>query len=882
MIGNTLSHYKIISKLGQGGMGEVYLAEDSRLDRKVALKILPQHLSDRAELRERFEREARAVSSLNHPHICTLYDIGEQDGIHYLVMEHLVGETLEARLAKGPLPLEQTLEYAIQIADALDKAHRQGVLHRDLKPGNIMLVKSGAKLLDFGLAKLQTAETPTNLSALPTEQANLTAEGTILGTLQYMAPEQLEGKDTDSRTDIFAFGAVVYEMATGKKAFEGSSQASLIGAIMQSDPRPMAELQPMTPSTLEHVVRRCLAKQPEKRWQAASDVMAELSWVTEIGTQASLSASVTSSPLWKRGVPLGVAALFGVLATSMVFWFSGPTPSSVPNTLPVSRTTIYLPDGQRQPRMMHAPLAISPDGALLAYVARDGTGSHLFLRPLDSFESRKIPGSENAASPFFSPDSQWVGFFAPGKLKKASVVRGSPVNIANTSVPLGASWGRDNTIVFTPALSAGLWRVSADGGTPEQLTQPDFGEDGYAHVWPQHLPDGRHVLFNRWGNNAVRILDLETGRMKVARQGHTGGAMHLSSGHLASADTVGSGSLLVAPFNLQDLSVGGSTIPVLDDVRFYDSMSHRPYMAVSHTGTAVYMTHKIGEATLMWVDREGNTDSIQSSERMFAGIRLSPNGNIAVFDDEQGNLWRLDVQRGSVDILLKSTEEFNYGSPTWHPDGRQMTFSSNEAGSWDLYQIDMAERGEPQALLVGEFDQFPGSWSDNGILAYLERHPQTGADIWVLSGDEEPVPVLQTTANESSPAFSPDGRLLAYVSDESGRLQIYLRIYPEGQVLGVSIDGGEEPVWSRNGREPFFRQGDRFLAVTVTTEPELEVSVPAVLFERPFDRPWAGSRPYYDVSSDGRFVVVSERPTTEFKVIQNWFEELERLVPTDN
>ena len=294
MIGNTLSHYKIISKLGEGGQGEVYLAEDSRLDRKVALKILPQHLSERAELRERFEREARAVSSLNHPHICTLHDIGEQDGIHYLVMEHLVGETLEARLAKGPLPLEQTLEYAIQIADALDKAHRQGVVHRDLKPGNIMLVKSGAKLLDFGLAKLQQADTPTNLSALPTEQANLTAERTILGTLQYMAPEQLEAKEADSRTDIFAFGAVVYEMATGKKAFEGNSQASLISAIMKDDPRPMGELQSMAPPVLDRVVRRCLEKEPDERWQTAADLLAELKWVIEGGSQPDVPVLVVS------------------------------------------------------------------------------------------------------------------------------------------------------------------------------------------------------------------------------------------------------------------------------------------------------------------------------------------------------------------------------------------------------------------------------------------------------------------------------------------------------------------------------------------------------------------------------------------------------------
>ncbi len=360
MIGQTLSHYKIIEKLGAGGQGEVYLAEDSRLDRKVALKILPQHLSDRADLRERFEREARAVSSLNHPNICTLYDIGEQDGIHYLVMEHLEGETLADRLEKGALPLEQTLEYAIQIADALDKAHRQGVVHRDLKPGNIMLVKSGAKLLDFGLAKLQAAETPTNLSALPTEQANLTAEGTILGTLQYMAPEQLEAEEADSRTDIFAFGAVVYEMATGKKAFEGKSQASLIAAIMGQEPRPMAELQQMTPQLLDWVVKRCLAKEPDERVQTAADLMADLRLVSEVGTPVGPSPSVTVPPLWKRAMPWSIAfviAVWSLMRLTTITPLDQPTtrltisfPESQPLWCQNTKPTIHPPKKAREPR----------------------------------------------------------------------------------------------------------------------------------------------------------------------------------------------------------------------------------------------------------------------------------------------------------------------------------------------------------------------------------------------------------------------------------------------------------------------------------------------------------------------------------------------------
>ena len=458
MIGQTLSHYKIIEKLGSGGQGEVYLAEDSRLDRKVALKILPQHLSERAELRERFEREARAVSSLNHPHICTLHDIGEQDGIHYLVMEHLEGETLEARLAKGPLPLEQTLEYAIQIADALDKAQRQGVVHRDLKPGNIMLVKSGAKLLDFGLAKLQAAETPTNLSALPTEQASLTAEGTILGTLQYMAPEQLEAKEADSRTDIFAFGAVVYEMATGKKAFEGKSQASLIAAIMGQDPRPMAELQPMTPSTLDHVVRRCLSKAPEDRWQASSDVMAELRWVKEVRIQVGPSLPVIAPASWTRAVPWALTILMaGTTALAVLSLWPDP-----PLVRHFDIGAIAIP----------GEMALSSDGHHLAYVGSLDGVSQIYLRQMDREETTAVIGTEDAEEVFFSPDSEWIGFHAGGQLKKVPVTGGSVSTICDTDTMYGASWGSDGRIVFGKQ-SDGLYSVPASGGVSAKPN--DFG-----------------------------------------------------------------------------------------------------------------------------------------------------------------------------------------------------------------------------------------------------------------------------------------------------------------------------------------------------------------------------------------------------------------------
>ena len=408
-------------------MGEVYRARDTRLDRIVAIKVLPSHLADRPELRERFEREARTIASLNHPHICTLHDIGQQDGIDYLVMEYLEGETLAHRLQKGPLPLEQMLQYAIEIADALDKAHRKGVTHRDLKPGNIMLTKTGTKLLDFGLAKLKQEVAPANvqLSELPTASDPLTAKGTIVGTMQYMAPEQLEGKEVDARTDIFAFGAVLYEMATGKRAFEGKSQASLIAAILEREPLPMSSLQPMTPPALDRVVKKCMRKDRDDRWQSARDVTDELKWIAESGSHVGVSGPPTEvkgiRTMGRRPLILGVGALLLVAAiASLVAWNLKPAPAPAPQ--PVTRTVINLPPGQQLAGLDTGPaIALSPDGTHLAYVALQSSTQQLYLRAMDSLESTPIPGTEGATEPFFSPDGQWVGFFAGGALKKVSM-----------------------------------------------------------------------------------------------------------------------------------------------------------------------------------------------------------------------------------------------------------------------------------------------------------------------------------------------------------------------------------------------------------------------------------------------------------------------------
>ncbi len=416
LAGKRLGPYEVLSAVGEGGMGEVYRAKDTRLDRIVAIKVLPGHLADQSELRERFEREARTIAGLNHPNICVLHDIGHQDGIDFLAMEFLEGETLAQRLLKGPLPLEQVLQFAIQIADALDKAHRNGVTHRDLKPANIMLTRSGAKLLDFGLAKLPPLPSPTApLSEPPTTRDNITTQGTILGTLQYMAPEQLEAQEADARTDIFALGAVIYEMATGKRAFDGKSQASIISAIMSFDPPPLSSLQPMTPLALDRVVKRCLAKEPDKRWQTASDLREELRWIAEVGLQSPASASATAKPIRasRRQVLLwSIASLALAAVVSLAVWSLKPAPSPLPQ--PVTRTAITLAPGEELAGLSQLAVAISPDGSHLAYVATRGGAQQLYLRAMDQLEARPIPGTEDAVAPFFSPDAQWLGSLRTG------------------------------------------------------------------------------------------------------------------------------------------------------------------------------------------------------------------------------------------------------------------------------------------------------------------------------------------------------------------------------------------------------------------------------------------------------------------------------------
>jgi eukaryotic-like serine/threonine-protein kinase len=897
-----LGPYEILSAIGAGGMGEVYRARDTRLDRIVAIKVLPDHAAARSELRERFEREARTVASLNHPHICTLFDIGHQDGIDYLVMEYLEGETLAERLKKGPLPLAQVLQYAIEIADALDKAHRKGITHRDLKPGNIMLTKSGAKLLDFGLAKLRQEGMPaTPFSQLPTIKGAVTAEGTILGTLQYMAPEQLEGKtdEIDARTDIFAFGAVVYEMATGKKAFEGKSQASLIAKILETDPPPMSSLKPMTPPALDRVVKRCLAKEPDNRWQTASDLCEESKWIAEAGSQISSVMPVPAKGirvLGRRELFVGAGALLLVAAiTGLAVWNLKPAPASPPK--PVSRLTITLPPGQQLAGLENGPaVALSPDGTHLAYVATQGGTQQLYLRAMDSLEARPIPDTEGAVNPFFSPDGQWVGFFAGGKLRKVSVSGGAALILGDAAYSGGASWGSQGMIAFTPTTNiSALQQVPDAGGAPRPLSRLEKGDT--SHRWPEFLPGSKAVLFAagptaiNFTNAQVAVQSVETGQRRNLIQG-AAQPRYAPSGHLVYAQ---GGSLMAVLFDPQRQEVTGTAVPVAEGVLQSPATGAAQY-SISATGSLVYVSGGVQAAQLrlVWVSRNGAEQPLVVPERAYFAPRLSPDGRrVAVgITESEFQTWLYDLSR---ETLTRFTFEGSYNPvPVWTPDGKRIAFESNKEGVPNLFWQLADGSGGLERLNTSEYIQVPMSWSPDGkLLAFMEVNPTTGVDIWVLRmGDpsagsgqvRKAQPFLRTPFNEGAPLFSPDGRWLAYISDESGRYEIYVQPYPgPGGKWQISTEGGREPAWNRNGRELFYRNGDKMMAVDITTQPGFAPGKPRMLFEGRYELSPV-QLANYDVSPDGqRFLML--KPTekaapTQINVVLNWFEELKQKVPT--
>jgi serine/threonine-protein kinase len=886
MIGQSLSNYRIIEKIGSGGMGVVYLAHDTKLDRDVAIKVLPEAFADDKERLARFEREARLLASLNHPNIATLFDLQESDGLHFLVLEFVPGETLAERIAKGPIPVDEALPFFKQIAEALEAAHGKGIIHRDLKPANIKLTPEGqVKVLDFGLAKAFGDETPqSDLSESPTA-TRPTQAGVILGTAPYMSPEQARGKSVDNRTDIWAFGCVLYEALTSRKPFDGETVTDIFAAIINKEPD--LELLPETlPRKIGELLRRCLRKDTSRRLQHIGDARVEIEdAMGEPSASSSSDAALVPRPKARVASPV-VSALVAALVSGVAVWSlirSGPEPPQ-----PVKRMTINLPSTDPMVRggTLSAPeFALSPNGNHLVYVGIQNGIQQLYLRPLDRLEFSPIAGTEGASVPFFSLDGDWIGFFADGDLKKVSLAGGLPVTLCSVyGLPMGVSWSTRGAIYFASLRVSGLQRVSDSGGEPEVITTVDPTQsDMVRHFRPEVLPGGEALLFEavlRENQRSIALLLLETGEQRVLiEEGQQ--PRYTSSGHILY---VHRGSLIAIPFDLEQLELVGSPVPVLEGVQHGGLQS-----CFSNDGSLAYVlgeTVASPESSFVWVDRQGMEETITETLVAFQPPRISPDGKRLVFGmDTAGtgpNIWTLDLARPTSTRLGKGVR------PIWSTDGEQVFFASEHvSGRRDIFSIPADGSGEAQQLTTGAYCLPAAVSSDGKILISVHWSEGSGLDIGTMRLDKERESelILQTAFDEHSAVLSPDDRWIAYVSDESGRNEVYLRPFPgAGGRWKVSTEGGSEPMWAPDGKEIFYRIGDQMMAVPVITDPDLALGQPVLLFEGRYrDDPDARGS-FYDVSSDGRrFLMIKDKEdqssTIQINVVLNWFEELKRRAP---
>jgi eukaryotic-like serine/threonine-protein kinase len=871
--GARLGPYEIVAPLGAGGMGEVYRAKDTRLGREVAIKVLSSNLGSSPELRQRFEREARTISQLSHPHICALYDVGREGETDFLVMEYLEGETLADKLSRGPLPIDQTLRQGIEIADALDKAHRRGIVHRDLKPGNVMLTKSGVKLLDFGLAKaMAPTSSAAGLTGLPTRAA-LTQEGAILGTFQYMAPEQLEGRDTDARTDIFALGCVLYEMATGHKAFAATSQASLIGAILHKDPEPISHFEPMTPRNLDRVVRRCLAKDPEDRWQNARDVALELADVS--------SPEESVAPARRSRTALIGWVVAGALLLALGWFVTTSRANRTTAAASKMRFTVPPPPGSS----LQGMLALSPSGETLAFVATGADGrDRLWVRPLDSLNSRALEETEGAAFPFWSPDGRSIAFFADGKLKRIDAAGGTARLLCDAGAARGGAWGADGKIVFSANVGGSMNLVSDSGGLSRPLPQLT-SRHGEVYRWPSFLPDGRHFLYYV-GYGDANILGAYEGSVdssethRVAPDADAA-AVYAPPGYLIyrSGDR-----LMSRPFDAGAMRTTGDATPIVEDVWWDGISTLATGFAVSSTGLLAYQTGGLSATHLLLYDRTGKELRSVGPPGAYFEPMFSPDGHfIAVSRGVKQRAfvtetWLADLARGNM-TRLPLDPGFNSATVLWSPDGRRIAFASFPRG--EVFVRDIHSSVKPKLLFQMPAFSPLDDWSRDGRYILYEaidwktfafdlafRDLQTGTNR----------PLIATSANESGGALSPDGRWVAYLSDESGADEIFVQSFPGGSDRQqVSVGGGTQPRWRGDGRELFYVSSDRkVMAVDVRAGERLETGTPHALFQtRIF--PLVEARNHYDVTADGqRFVVNSRRledATLPITVVSGWAPE---------
>jgi eukaryotic-like serine/threonine-protein kinase len=878
MIGLTLGPYRILDSLGAGGMGEVYRAQDSRLDRFVAVKILPAGFAGDPDRVRRFEQEARAAAALSHPNILAVHDVGQHEGVLYLVSELLEGETLRQRLTGHPLPASIAVGYAAQIAEGIAAAHDKGIVHRDLKPENLFITRDDrVKVLDFGLARLRPAVAAHEGATVLAPGVATTEVGQILGTAGYMAPEQVRGEPVDHRADIFALGAILYEMLGGRRAFTGNSAVATMAAILNEEPPELSALQGPSAPVLDRIVRRCLDKRPERRFDSARDLAFALQALGSGTTLAPQGGGRQRGPAVLRTLAaLGVIALVALLA-----WLAGRSSApSVGDPPPARRLTVVLPDGEALGLAEVAPLAdgrraiaLSPDGSALAYVVnRQGTGE-LAVRRLDSFDARRLPGTSGAHSPFFSPDGASVAFFSGSALRRVAIEGGDPVTITEARNPFGGVWLDDGTIVFSDREGSQVVRVPAAGGAPAviaQAAQPTF-------VLYSALPEGRGILIGRWGvasndYRQVEVLSLD-GERRTVLQGGTQ-ALYAASGHLVF---LRGGTVHAVPFDLDRLEARGDPVPLIGGVR--SEQSGPGQLALARDGTLVYVEGSPGGiGTPVWVARDGTATPVGLPAGSYGQLRLSPDGRrIAI--EVQGaatDIWVFEIERGAFTRL---TQDGASVLPLWTPDSRRVTFMSERDGR-PVIITRAADGSGVEEVLAIEGAGPPWSWSSDGLRLAVQCG-ESGDHLCIVepAGDRRLRPIVASPFSDWGAAFSPDGLWIAYTSDVSGRYEVYVR--PSSGEAGqwqVSTDGGEEPVWSRDGRELVYRYGFRWMTVSIDEGVTFGAGQPRVLFEGAFQNLNGFS---HDISPDGtRFLMVQSpdaRPATRLQVVLNWFEELRRL-----
>jgi Tol biopolymer transport system component len=881
--GTRLGSYEVVAQIGAGGMGEVYKAHDTKLGRNVAIKVLPEAFAHDAERLARFQREAKMLAALNHPNIATIYGLEHSNSTHFLIMELVSGETLAERIKReGAVPVEEALKIAVQIAEALEAAHEKGIIHRDLKPANVKLTPEGkVKVLDFGLARAFADGTADDdPSNSPTLSMAATMHGVILGTAAYMSPEQARGKEADKRTDIWAFGCVLYELLTGKQAFEGETVTEILASVLRGDPE-WQTLPSTTPVSIRSLLRRCLQKDKTLRMQSAGDIRIEIQEALATPLTASMVAAIPRPTLRRWVLISGLTCLIVAAIVGLAVWNLKP-PALPP--APVSRWVFSLPAGDRLARFDLPLMALSPDGRHMVYAASRGNTQQLYLHAMDSFEAKPIAGTDGAVAPFFSPDGQWIGFFADAKLKKVSINGGAAVSLASTPVNVqatSASWGIDDSIVYQNLVAGGLSQISA-GGTPKRLSTLTKAETG--NRWPVFLPARSALLFasslaGGWIAPEVDLYRLDTGERHFLISGTR--PNYSPTGHLLY---VQASTLMAVPFDIKQMKITGAPIPMVEGLLQSVSNGMAQY-SVSENGSLAYITGgmQASQSRLVWVSRNGAEQPLPAPPHAYQTPRLSPDGKrvAVVLNDLGGDVWIYDIGR---DALTRLT--FESGGATvvaWTRDGKRVAFNTGSPAGMFWQAADGS--GKAERLTTSENQQNPSSWSPDGqALVYMDNDPTTSWDVWVLRfSDRKAQPFLRTSAYEGGAQFSPDGRWLTYVSDESGRLEVYVQPYPgPGGKWQISTEGGTQPVWNPNGRELFYRSSDKMMAVDITTQPNFTVGKPKMLFEGAY-LSLLGTSPSYDVSPDGqRFLMLKGESTqsiTQINIVQNWFEDLKRRVP---